>query len=69
MLEILLAFLLVAVMAKVADSDNMSAIIWGCVTFLVCLGCLFIPIPFLRLGIAIIIVFAAMTGYKMIAKV
>lgn len=69
MLELILAFLLCAVMAKVADADGLSGIIWGCITFVIALACLLIPIPFLRLGVAMVLVFAAMLGYKMVAQV
>lgn len=69
MLELLLAFLLCAVMAKVADSEGLSGLLWGCLTFIVVLGSLVIPIPFLRLGIALVAMFVILTVYKIVAKV
>ena len=68
MLELLLALLLCAVMAKIADSEGLSGLLWGCLTFLVTLGCLLIPIPFLRLGIALVLMFVILTAYKMTAN-
>ncbi len=69
MLELILAFLLCAVVGKIADSENLSAIVWGCATFVVVILCMAIPLPYLRLGVALVVMFVLLMLYKMYAKV
>jgi hypothetical protein len=64
MLELIVGLLAVIAMAKVASADNQSPIIWGSVTLLLVIGCLFIPMPFLRVGLAFALAFVAMIGFK-----
>ena len=64
MLEIIVGIMAVVAMAKVASADNQSPIIWGSVTFVLVIACLFIPMPFLRVGLAFVLAFVAMIGYK-----
>lgn len=65
MLEIIVAIMLIVLIVKVADRDGQSTLLWGAVTFVAAAACIaLIPLPFLRLGIAGLIVFAAMIGYK-----
>jgi hypothetical protein len=65
MFELIVAILLIVAMLKIANADNQSPVLWGGVTFLVAAACIaLIPLPFIRLGIAGVVVFLAMIGYK-----
>jgi chromate transport protein ChrA len=68
MLELIVVALVVAATCKIASADNQSPIIWGSVTLLFCFGCFLIPMPFLRVGLAFILAFVAMIGYKTVAN-
>ncbi len=61
MFEIILGIIVCSVMGKFASASNRSAVIWGAITFVLCAVSLLIPLPFLRIGIAGIIAFVAMT--------
>ena len=52
-------------MYRVAEMERLSGIVWGVLTFVLCLGCaLTIPIPFLNAVVGLIISFIAMTVYN-----
>ena len=65
MIEIILGIAVCVIMAKVASADDLSGANWFCVTFALCFGALFIPLPYLRFLIAGVAAFALMIGYKM----
>ncbi len=51
----------VIAMAKIASLENRSAVLWGTITFLVCLACAHtIPWPFLNIFIGLIASYLAM---------
>ncbi len=64
MIELLLGIGLCIVMARIASADNQSAILWGCITGVVCLGSLLLPWPYLRFLIAGVLVFITMIAVK-----
>ncbi len=64
MLELLVAAGMIGVMAKIADADGQSAVIWGAVTLGLIVLSMFIPMPFLRLLAAGIAAFALMIVVK-----
>jgi hypothetical protein len=64
MLELIVGVLAIVAMGKIASADNQSPIIWGSVTLLLVIGCMFIPMPFLRVGVAFVLAFVAMIGFK-----
>jgi hypothetical protein len=66
--EIIMAIAAVAAMVKIASADNQSATLWGLVTFLLVVASLFIPLPFIRVGIAFVLAFVAMFTYKVVAN-
>ena len=66
MFEILLIVGVISIMAKIANADDQSAILWGVVTGGLCLLSLLIPIPFGRILIAGVLAFVLMMGYKAI---
>ncbi len=68
MLELLVSALAVAAMCKIASADDQSPIIWGAVTLLLIIGSFFIPMPFLRVGLAFVVAVVAMIGYKVAAN-
>ncbi len=55
-------------MAKIADADDKSGIIWGCITFALCLASLYIPLPFVRVFIAFAASFILMTASNALTK-
>lgn len=61
MAELLLLIAISVVCGKIAGKDGKSGIIWGMVALLICLLCLAIPLPFLRLGIGFVIIIVLMT--------
>jgi hypothetical protein len=64
-MELLLGIVAVAAMAKVADADGRSALVWGLITFAIVFACIYgIPLPFLRVLIGLIIAFVAMMVRK-----
>jgi hypothetical protein len=69
MFELIVGFLAIGAMVKIADADNQSSLLWGAATFgLIVLCSILIPLPFLRIGIAFVLAFIAMTAYKVIAN-
>ena len=68
MFEIFVAALSCFVMAKIASMDGQSPAAWGLITALLCGASLFIPLPFLRIGIAAVASFVAMFVFKIIAN-
>jgi hypothetical protein len=65
MLEIALLIGAVILMAKVASTEERSPIMWGFITFGLCVVSLLIPIPFLRILLALIISFGIMFFLKL----
>jgi succinate-acetate transporter protein len=63
-MEYLLGICAVIAMAKVADADGRSGLVWGIITVFIVVGCFFIPLPFLRVLIALIIAFVALMVRK-----
>lgn len=55
----------VVLMYRVAEMENLSGLIWGAVTFVLCFLCSMIPIPFINILIGLAISFVAMTVYNM----
>lgn len=67
MLEILLVVAAVVAMGKIAAADDRSAMLWGAITLLTCFASVVIPLPFVRVVIACVVVFIAMIVAKAIA--
>lgn len=65
MLELFIAVMAIVAMCRIASADDQSPIIWGAVTFLLVFGSFFIPMPFLRIGLAFVLALVAMIGYKL----
>lgn len=61
MYEFLLILAASVAMGRLAEKDGHPAPLWSIITFVLCLLCLFIPLPFLRVGIACAIVFGLLT--------
>jgi len=68
MFEIILGIVICVFMAKIASADEHSPMIWFGVTFILCVGAVFIPLPYLRFLIAGVVSFGLMLGYKMLVK-
>ena len=68
MIEILIAVAAVTAMYRIASADDQSPLLWGAVTFGLCVLCLVIPLPMIRMGIAFALSFVAMIAYKVVAS-
>ena len=64
MLEIGMAVGICMIMAKIADADGRSAFTWGAIAVLICIGCLAVPLPFIRFLIARAVAFGCMMVTK-----
>jgi hypothetical protein len=67
--EIVMAVLAVVAVAKVADADDQSPILWGGIAVGLIVASMFIvPWPFARVGVGWVLAFAAMFTYKVVAN-
>lgn len=66
-LELVMIIALIVLFARMAAMDDNSPVIWGVVTGVVCVGVAFIPLPVLRIGIAGVVVFSMMIGWRVIS--
>ena len=64
MIEIAMLIAACVAMAKIADAEGRSSILWGVLTLLICLGTLAIPLPMLRIFLG----FAASFILMIVAK-
>jgi len=64
MLELLMLFFVCLAMGKVADADGRSSLIWGGITFVLCIVSLSIPLPYMRFLIVVAVVILLMTLTK-----
>jgi len=65
--ELVMVIFAVVVMVRVADAENRSGSLWGAVTFLLCMLSLAIPLPFLRVLIALGVSLGALFVSKMLS--
>jgi len=68
MLELILGIGVCVVMAKIAANDNLSGVIWFCVTFAFCVAAMFVPLFYIRFLIAGVLSLITMILYKVLAK-
>ena len=54
------------VMYRVAQAEDLSGAFWVLITFSLCIGSLFLPLPFLRIIIAGAAAFGAMLVFKLL---
>ena len=64
MVEIALGIAACGAMAKIADADGRSGIVWGVITLALCAVSVAVPLPFLRIILAFVVAFILM----MVAK-
>ena len=59
----------VVLMYRVAEFENRSGIIWGAVTFGLCMGAaMTIPLPFVNIVVGVVVAFVAMFVAKAIQE-
>jgi hypothetical protein len=68
MLELIGIAAVTIIMGRIAYADDQSQLMWVVITFGICLGSLFIPLPFLRILIAGVVSFVLMIVYKMVTE-
>ncbi len=66
MFEWLMVLALCVFMYRVAVHENTSGWLWALITFVLCIGSLYIPLPFLRVLIAGGAAFGAMFVFKLL---
>ena len=66
MLEWVMIIALCVFMYRPAVHEDLSGWFWVLITFALCIGSLFIPLPFLRIIIAGVAAFGAMLVFKML---
>lgn len=64
MFELILIVAASIAMGRFAEADRNEGLKWGLITFALCLVTMVIPIPFLRIGLALLISFVLMTVSK-----
>ena len=66
MLEIVMIVAACVAMYRIADADEgASTMLWTLITLLLCIAAImFVPLPLIRIGLALFIAFIAMIGYK-----
>jgi hypothetical protein len=52
LLELVVGAVVCGTIGRIANADNRSPILWACVTAALCVACLAIPVPILRLVVA-----------------
>ena len=68
MLEIMMGIAVVVLMAKIATLDDQSSILWGSITFGLCVASMWLPLPFFRMIGAGVASFVLMFIYKLITR-
>jgi len=66
MLGLVMIIALIVFMYRLAEHENMAGWLWGLITFAVCGGAMFIPLPLLRVVIAGVVAFGAMFVFKLL---
>jgi hypothetical protein len=67
MLDWLMIAAAVIAIARIADAENRSSLIWGGITLAACVLCtMLVPIALLGIGLGFLLAFAAMFVVKMI---
>ena len=70
MLELALLIAICVIMGKIAAASNCNPWAWGSITLAIAIGSLFLlNWPFLRLMLAAVVAFGAMTVYRMKAGI
>lgn len=64
MIELVVMLACIVLMARVAEFENRSGVIWGSVTLVLCLACFSIPLPYVRVLIALVISYIALSVYN-----
>lgn len=69
MLEIIMIVVACVAMYRIADADEQaSPVLWTVITLLICIASIaFLPLPMIRIGLALLVAFLLMMGYKVAA--
>ena len=67
MFEIVVAIAAIVAMAKIADADDQSPLLWGLITFaLIAASVVLVPLAFIRVGVAFVVAIIAMITFKVV---
>jgi hypothetical protein len=69
MIELLMIAAVVVAMGKIADIENRSALVWGALALVLSIGMMFAmpTLPYLRVGIAFVLLFILMMVMKAVS--
>lgn len=69
LVELVMAIAVVILLYRIADIEDESRLLWTLVAVACCAGCHFyFSNPFVRMGIAAVIAYGAMTIYRVVKK-
>lgn len=68
MLEWLVIIAAIVATVRIADMEGRSPVIWGAITFCLCFLSFMIPLPFIRIGIALAVAYGSMFACKLISE-
>ena len=70
MFELIVGIFTIVAMVKIASADDQSPLLWGAVTFALCVVCIMLMpgLPFIRIGVAFVLAFVGMVAYKVAAN-
>lgn len=68
MIELVMIAAACIAMYRIAENDEQSPWAWVAITFGICMLCLAIPLPLIRVGIAAVIAFGGMIAYKVVTN-
>ena len=66
MCELAMCLFAIVAIIKIARHEDQSPWVWGAITFVICFLCLLIPLPFIRVLIALVASFSAMIIWNVI---
>jgi hypothetical protein len=66
--EAIMSFALIVAVVRMAQLEEESALLWGTAAVLACFLCRLLPFPYIRVLVAGVAVYVAMTAYKMAKK-
>ena len=66
MIELLMLIGVMVIMYRIANAENLSPGLWTLLTFLVCMACGYLPLPYVRIVIGGAATYGIMFVYKLV---
>jgi len=68
LVELAMLIAAVVLMVRVASMEGRSAVLWGVLTLVLCIGSAAIPLPMIRIVIAVVVSYGIMFALKLMDK-